>query len=119
MATRRGDERDREPRRRPADRIEREETRPSRDDPRAARDDPRGDPRGAREEARGPRIPGLGEYFLPGDGIDRQVLQVELCKFLGSEAIARPGEYNVWQPYRPLLKPFRLKLTYCRVKRDS
>ena len=108
MAARR-DDRDREQRRRPTDRIDREETRPSREDARVTRDDPRGardDPRGARDDPRGARIPGLGEYFLPGDGIDRQVLQVELCKFLGSEAIARPGEYNVWQPHRLLLTVF-------------
>ncbi|SLM34820.1 hypothetical protein LPUS_03772 [Lasallia pustulata] len=108
--------RDRDQRRRPTDRIDREESRPSRDDPRAARDDPRAarddpraarddpraardDPRGTRDDPRGSRIPGLGEYFLPGDGIDRQVLQVELCKFLGSEAIARPGEYKGQKGY--------------------
>lgn len=113
MASRR-DERDRDQRRRPTDRIDREEPRPSRDDPRAARDDPRG----ARDDGRGPRIPGLGEYFLPGDGIDRQVLQVELCKFLGSEAIARPHEHNVRQPYRLPLNLFPLRLTYFRVRRD-
>ena len=98
MATRRGEDRDRGDHRRNPDR---EDARAPRDGVRAARDDRR--PPG--DEPRGARIPGLGEYFLSGDGIDRQVLQVELCKFLGSEATARPGDYNVWQP-RILLQDF-------------
>ena len=38
---------------------------------------------------------GLNEFFVPGDGIHREVMQRELCKYLGSDALSRPGTYNV------------------------
>ncbi len=34
----------------------------------------------------------LGEYWCPGDGIEREVLQHEICKFLGQDATCRPGQ---------------------------
>lgn len=40
----------------------------------------------------------LNEFFVDGDGINREVLQRELCKYLGADALCRPGTYNV----RPL-----------------
>ena len=53
------------------------------------RQPPRGDaPAPTRRQA-------LNEYFVDGDGIDREVLQSEICKFLRPEATSRPGEYNV------------------------
>jgi hypothetical protein len=33
----------------------------------------------------------LSEYWLSGDGIEREVLQHEICKFLGQDATCRPG----------------------------
>lgn len=33
------------------------------------------------------------EYFLPGDGIDREVIQYELCRYLGQDATCRPGSH--------------------------
>ncbi|KAI1618001.1 hypothetical protein EDD37DRAFT_646818 [Exophiala viscosa] len=35
--------------------------------------------------------PELNEYFCPGDGIDREVIQHEICKYLGQDATCRPG----------------------------
>ena len=37
----------------------------------------------------------MSEYFLNEEGIDINVLQREICKFLGSEATARPATHNV------------------------
>ena len=37
----------------------------------------------------------MNRYFLNGEGIDVDVLQREICKFLGSEATARPATHNV------------------------
>ena len=43
---------------------------------------------------RQPRIQ-LNEYFVDGEGILREVMQTEICKYLGAEATSRPGEYKV------------------------
>lgn len=48
----------------------------------------------AREPAR-PAPPRLNEYFIEGDGINREVLQIDICKHLGPEATSKPGTYNV------------------------
>lgn len=46
-----------------------------------------------------PLRPELGEYFCPGDGIDREVIQHEICKYLGQDATCRPGRHaDVWRP---------------------
>ena len=37
----------------------------------------------------------MNEYFLNGEGIDVDVLRREICRFLGSEATARPATHNV------------------------
>ena len=37
----------------------------------------------------------LNEYFISGDGIHREVLQHEICKYLGPEASSRPSSHNV------------------------
>lgn len=37
----------------------------------------------------------LNEFFVDGEGIHREVMQRELCKFLGPDALSRPGNYNV------------------------
>lgn len=44
----------------------------------------------------GPRLekvprPSYNEYFLPGEGIDREVIQSEICRFLGQDATCKPG----------------------------
>jgi hypothetical protein len=33
------------------------------------------------------------EYFVPRDGIDREVIQADICRFLGNDALVRPGAY--------------------------
>ena len=38
---------------------------------------------------------GLNEFFVDGEGIHREVMQREICKYLGPEAYCRPGVYNV------------------------
>lgn len=37
----------------------------------------------------------LNEFFIDGEGIHREVMQREICKYLGPEAYSRPGAYNV------------------------
>ena len=37
----------------------------------------------------------LSEYWCMGEGIEREVLQHEICKFLGQDATCRPGENRV------------------------
>lgn len=53
------------------------------------------DPAGGR--SRGDVKPKYNEYFLPGDGIDREVIQSELCRYLGQDATMKTGEHHdVW-----------------------
>lgn len=33
-------------------------------------------------------------YFVPRDGIDREVITADICKYLGNEALVKPGIYN-------------------------
>lgn len=41
------------------------------------------------------------EYFIPGDGISREVIQADICRYLGNDALVRPGNHSV-----RLLSPF-------------
>ncbi|KFA75384.1 hypothetical protein S40288_02016 [Stachybotrys chartarum IBT 40288] len=36
------------------------------------------------------------EYFVPRDGIDREVISADICRYLGNDALVRPGHYEVW-----------------------
>lgn len=65
---------------------DRERDRPARGD-RDRRDPPVRD--------RAPRESALNEFFVDGEGIHRDVMQREICKYLGPEAYSRPGVYNV------------------------
>lgn len=60
-------------------RDERDRRRPVRDDP----------------PARSGRAEALNDFFMDGKGIHREVLQREICKYLGPEAFSRPYNYNV------------------------
>lgn len=40
-------------------------------------------------------IGGINEYFVPKDGIDREVITADICRYLGNEALVRPGRYEV------------------------
>lgn len=35
------------------------------------------------------------EYFIPRDGIDREVITADICRYLGNDALVRPGTYEV------------------------
>jgi hypothetical protein len=35
------------------------------------------------------------EYFVPKDGIDRDVITADICRYLGNDALVRPGKYEV------------------------
>lgn len=35
------------------------------------------------------------EYFVPRDGIDREVITADICRYLGNDALVRPGSYEV------------------------
>ncbi|RSL66746.1 hypothetical protein CEP54_003555 [Fusarium duplospermum] len=44
-----------------------------------------------------PEIPNSGrqkEYFVPRDGIDREVISADICLYLGNDALVRPGHYE-------------------------
>lgn len=41
------------------------------------------------------------EYFIPGDGISREVIQADICRYLGNDALVRPGNHNVCPPMFP------------------
>ncbi|SPO03769.1 uncharacterized protein DNG_06452 [Cephalotrichum gorgonifer] len=34
------------------------------------------------------------EYFIPRDGIDREVITSDICRYLGNDALVRPGTYD-------------------------
>lgn len=34
------------------------------------------------------------EYFIPGEGISREVIQADICRYLGNDAVVRPGSLN-------------------------
>ncbi|KAG9254134.1 putative transcription factor [Emericellopsis atlantica] len=34
------------------------------------------------------------EYFVPRDGIDREVISADVCRYLGNDALVRPGHYE-------------------------
>jgi len=38
------------------------------------------------------------EYFVPKDGIDREVITQDICRYLGNDAIVRPATYEVSIP---------------------
>jgi hypothetical protein len=35
------------------------------------------------------------DYFVPRDGIDREVITSDICRYLGNDALVRPGTYEV------------------------
>lgn len=38
--------------------------------------------------------PRQNEYFVPRDGIDREVITADICRYLGNDALVRPGTYD-------------------------
>ena len=53
------------------------------------RDRDRDSRRAAQAQAR------TNEYFVPKDGIDREVITADICRYLGNDALVRPGQYEV------------------------
>jgi hypothetical protein len=51
------------------------------------------------KKARGAKIPmaksRTNGYFVPKDGIDREVLTSDICRYLENDALIRPGCYEV------------------------
>jgi hypothetical protein len=45
------------------------------------------------------------EYFVPGEGISREVIQADICRYLGNDALVRPGLHNNRQGY--LIRAYR------------
>ncbi|MBE3044035.1 hypothetical protein IMZ48_15985 [Candidatus Bathyarchaeota archaeon] len=43
------------------------------------------------------------EYFIPRDGIDREVITSDICRYLGNDALVRPGTYEVFHHWTPPL----------------
>ncbi|OAA60114.1 transcription factor RfeG [Cordyceps fumosorosea ARSEF 2679] len=41
----------------------------------------------------------MNEYFVPRDGIDREVISADICRYLGNDALVRPGYYETVQGY--------------------
>ncbi|KAK4239091.1 hypothetical protein C8A03DRAFT_14495 [Achaetomium macrosporum] len=41
-----------------------------------------------------PAAPRQNEYFVPRDGIDREVITSDICRYLGNDALVRPGTYE-------------------------
>ncbi|OIW30655.1 hypothetical protein CONLIGDRAFT_286813 [Coniochaeta ligniaria NRRL 30616] len=39
-------------------------------------------------------VPRQNEYFVPRDGIDREVITADICRYLGNDALVRPGTYE-------------------------
>ena len=79
-------DRERERRREP-ERVDDRRRPDERDARRADRDPPAPKP--------APRGSNLNEFFVDGEGIHREVMQREICKYLGPDAYSRPGAYNV------------------------
>lgn len=51
------------------------------------------------------------QYFVPGDGISREVIQADICKYLDNDATVRPQNYQACFPY--LVRPLRASTNYC------
>jgi len=58
-----------------------------------------------RDQFRDTGIPKAGqrmtEYFLPRDGIDREVITADICRYLGNDTTIRPGNYEVMSNFTP------------------
>lgn len=48
----------------------------------------------------------LNEYFIDQDGISREVIQADICRYLGRDALVRPGTHQVGLPLFPSFLPF-------------
>ena len=55
----------------------------------------------SRPQVTPPTLTRRNEYFLPRNGIDREVISADICRYLGNDALVRPGRCEVrlipWQ----------------------
>lgn len=63
-------------------------------DPRESHREPQREP--PRDAGRSSAI--QNEYFIDGDGIAREVIQADICRYLGNDALVKPGVYQVRIP---------------------
>ncbi|KAF6840669.1 transcription factor [Colletotrichum plurivorum] len=54
----------------------------------------RGAPPSGSSAAAPPSSGRSNEYFVPRDGIDREVITADICRYLGNDALVRPGHYE-------------------------
>ena len=47
----------------------------------------------------------LNDYFIDKNGISREVIQADICRYLGNDALVKPGEHEVRLP-RPSFAEF-------------
>lgn len=40
----------------------------------------------------------LATYFVPATGIDREVITTDICRYLGNDALVKPGQHKVTHP---------------------
>ena len=53
------------------------------------------------------------EYFVPKDGIDREVITADICRYLGNDALVRPGTYEVGTHQQNMLNIPDTQLIFC------
>ncbi len=51
------------------------------------------------------------DYFVPRDGIDREVITSDICRYLGNDALVRPGTYEV-RDSKPAVRPLQLRFSH-------
>lgn len=45
------------------------------------------------------------EYFIEKDGISREVIQADICRYLGNDALVKPGVHQVRLPILTVFRP--------------
>lgn len=48
-----------------------------------------------RDDRRDEQKPRMSTFFVPGAGIDREVITTDICRHLGNDALVKPGSYQV------------------------
>jgi len=59
-------------------------------------------------------------FFISGEGIDREVITTDICRYLGNDALVRPGVHQVcYLVYRHTLPFFNVTEGPCRIPRQD
>jgi chaperone required for assembly of F1-ATPase len=69
-----------------------------------------------------PTVGRQSQFFIDGDGIDREVITTDICRYLGNDALVRPGTHKVGlQTYlfEHLARSFRAECLYRIQPRDG